>query len=160
QQGGGIPKAAREIKQLIGLTPTQIQAIENYRDALEGGSDAELKDALSRALRDGRFDPTLINALNTGDTLDDDQIDRMVERYAERYLQYRAETVARSETIRASALGQEALWQQAQDRGYLPDDVKRQWVTSIDDRSCKLCIDLDGETAEIGEEFLPGIERP
>ena len=160
QEGGSPAEQARMIRDVIGLTPTQEKAIANYRSALEGGSTSELQDALSRSLRDGRYDPSLLSAMQSGVSLSQDKIDAMVGRYSQRFLAYRATAIARTETIRASMVGQDALWQQAVENGHLPDNVLRRWVTSLDNRACPVCRDLDGETAELGEEFLPDIERP
>lgn len=160
QQGGHPYEQAREIRDVIGLAPNQAKAVENYRAALERGGTSDLKDALSRALRDGRYDRSLLSALNNKTGLDQARIDKMVDRYRERFIQYRAQTIARTESLRASNKGQRALWQQAIDQDLLPQDVEREWEVSGDERTCDLCNDLDGETAAMDEEFLPGIMEP
>ena len=159
-EGGHPLTQAREIKQTIGLTARQEQAVANYRKALESGADSELKSALSRALRDGRFDRTITRSLRTGSKLKQDQIDAMVQRYRERYLQYRARMIARTETLRASNIGQQMLWKQGVAQGHISSHAKRQWVASGDKATCPLCRSLNGKVVGIDEEFAPGIMNP
>ncbi len=139
-RNGGHPyEQAREIKDVIGLTDTEIKAVGNFQKALMGGPD-DLKVALQRGLRDRRFDPTIINAIEQGGMLDADQIQNMTDRYYERYLKYRAEMIARTETIRASVMGQQQTWKQAADQNLL--DVatsKQKWIVTHDDRLCDFC---------------------
>lgn len=59
----------------------------------------------------------------------------------------RAEVIARTETMRAVHEGQRQLWDQAVDKGLLPEDYKRTWITTPDDRLCPVCEPLDGEVA-------------
>jgi hypothetical protein len=164
QTGGHPYEQAREIRDVIGLTARMEQAVANYRQALETGGNA-LKDALSRSLRDGRFDSTLMRALQNNTPLDKAYIDKLVARYRERYLKYRAEMVARTESIRASNRGQRELWRQARQQGLLPHTAKRVWIAFGDDSSvpngpCPVCADLHDQTAGMDEEFAPGIFEP
>lgn len=157
QVGGHPTEMAREIREVIGLTARQEAAVANYQTALSSG--ATLRDALSRSLRDGRYDRTLLRALNNGTGLSQPQIDKMTTRYRERYLNYRAQTIARTETIRAAAKGQRESWRQAESQGLLRN-AKRVWIVSGDDRTCPVCDSLDGEVAGLDEEFAPGIMDP
>jgi len=158
-KNGGHPyEQAREIRNVIGLTTNQQKAVENFRSALENPST--IPDALSRSLRDGRYDPTLLRAAQNQTNLSQAQIDKMTDRYSQRYLKYRAETIARTETVRASNAGQREVWSQAKDQGLLGDNAMRVWIVSGDDRTCGDCEDLDGEMAGLNEEFAPGIMSP
>jgi hypothetical protein len=120
---------ARDIKQFIGLTDRQTQAVLNYRRALETRDSA----ALQRMLRDRRFDPTVRAAIANDTPLKPAQIDKMVERYRQRYLKYRAETIARTEAIRAVNKGNQLLWQQAVDDGKVEvGKIRRKWIYTHD----------------------------
>src|SRR3990167_4530517 len=83
---------ARVFRGSIGLTQTQLAAVDNYARLLRAGS----REALQRDLRDRRFDSTVERAVG-GEPLTQDQINRMVERYRARYLAYRSETIARDQ---------------------------------------------------------------
>ena len=98
EQGLGARATTRAFRDSIGLADTQVRAVANYRALLEANSAR----ALDRALRDKRFDPTVEGAIETGEPLRPDQIDRMVERYEARMRDFRAETIARTETIKTS----------------------------------------------------------
>jgi len=151
--GGHPTEQARKIRSLIGLTETQAEAVGNFREMLENG-DVE---ALNRARRDRRFDPTLERALGDNPTVEltPDQIDTMVQRYADRTLAARAETIARTETMRASNLGVRLAWQQAVADGWLDAGTKRRWLATPDDRVCPFCV-----AAEVMNQNGVGLDEP
>ena len=63
-----------------------------------------------------------------------------VIRYGNRLLKNRAETIARTETIRAAAQGQQELWFQMADQGILdPETTRRRWIVTPDERLCPIC---------------------
>jgi len=89
----------------------------------------------ARRLRDFRYDRTLARAGRTGVPLTQKQIDTMVDAYARKYRRHRAETIARTEALRAAHLGQFEQYRQAADAGLFPADlVRRRWVTAGDER--------------------------
>lgn len=138
EYGGHPYEQARIIRESIGLTQTQANAVDNFRSLLVNRD----RDALSRALRDRRFDPTLDAALGEAADRDlsDEQIGRMVDRYRERYVSMRAKTIARTETIRAANAGQQIAWRQAADKGFLDRHRARMgWMVTPDDRLCIIC---------------------
>ena len=153
---GGHPyEQARSIRGMIGLTQQQSKAVENFRAALSG-DPASMRQALTRALRDKRFDPTVLRAARTGANLSQDQIDTMTTRYYERYLKYRSENIARTETIRASHIGQRETWRQAQAQGYLDPSDRQKWILTRDDKLCPRCQSvpkLNPEGVLLGEMF-------
>lgn len=157
-EGGHPFVQARKIKTFIGLTDRQSKAVLNYRNSLSNAST--LGQSLTRALRDGRFDGTVNTAIRNHSGLPQSQIDKMTQRYTERYIQYRAQTIARTESIRASAKGQHALWDQARKSGLLDDGVRRMWIVSGDPATCDDCLDLDGMEVGLDEEFAPGVMDP
>lgn len=140
---------AGTIKEAIGLTAKQVKAVENYRRLLNENS----VEALTRRLRDGRFDSTVRN--NT--VLTQDQIDRMVARYIERQLVYRAETIARTEAIRAVNMGSEELYKQAVESGDLdPTELEYTWWTAHDERVRGSHASMHGQKRTHGEPFISG----
>lgn len=123
---------AAELRDFIGLSPTQTQAVLNYRSYLKRLDSA----ALDRALRDARLDPRIADAIRTGTALSDEYIDKAVAAYARRYLKYRSEVIARTEGIRAVNTGNHLLWKQTVTDGKLrADQIKRQWIYTHDDRT-------------------------
>lgn len=142
QQFGGHPyEQARQIRPLIGLTTRQVAAVNNYRQALEDGS---YRAAMDRALRDGRYDATLLRTMRQGAALRQEQIDKMVKRYAERQLKHRAEMIARTESLRAANAGLKEAWRQAKEQGLLSDRLREHWIVSRDERTCQFCPQIPG----------------
>ncbi len=142
---------AREARASIGLTPSQQQFIENYRTNLETRSSR----ALTRELRDRRFDRTVARAIRTDTPLSAAQIDRMVDRYRERWIRFRADTVALTEAQRAIHAGDEELWTQAVERAEIdPNDVIGVWHWSRVSRVSHSAMDL--QERPLGVPFLSG----
>lgn len=136
---GGHPYVqAREIMASIGLTDTQAAAVQNFRNLLVNRDRA----ALTRALRDKRFDRTLDRGLGAlrDHEMAPEQVDKMVARYRDRMIDMRAKTIARTETIRAANAAQHMAWQQAADIGLLDiNTLRRFWLVTPDDRLCEVC---------------------
>lgn len=131
-RGGGFKDAAGAFRDSIGLTQRQLAAVNNYRDLLERGS----AEALNRQLRDRRFDPTVERSVRGGKPPTPAQIDNMVERYRQRALASRAETIARTEGVRiASEARREAFRQTMEDAGITDDMVERTWRAVGDTRT-------------------------
>lgn len=132
QDGRNPLDMARDFRGSIGLTSRQERAVQNYRRALEEGDRA----ALDRALRDRRFDRVTERLINEGKPLPPDRIRKMVQRYRERYIKHRSETIARTETARAISLGQHRAWMQAVQEGLVrADQMQRKWIYTRDGRT-------------------------
>jgi hypothetical protein len=141
---------ARDVRQFIGLTDSQTQAVQNYRRALENGS----RDALQRALRDKRFDPSVLRSIQNDTALSGEKIDTMVDRYAARYLRYRSETIARTESIRALGAGNHQLWNQTVASGKVDaDQVTKKWATVGDHKVRDTHRELDGQVVGLNQQF-------
>lgn len=125
-------ETARVFRNTIGLTPKQEQAVRNYRSYLENLD----KTALERKLRDKRSDSVILRAIRDGNPLKPEQIDSMVNRYRERYIKYRAETIARTEALRATSIGNRAAIDILINEGKVNlDIVRRFWVYTKDNRT-------------------------
>lgn len=122
---------ARTFRGTIGLTTNQEQAVRNYRTALENLD----RTALNRKLRDKRFDSTITRAIDNNTPLTSEQIDRYVNRYRERFIKYRSEMIARTESMRAVSVGQDESIRQMLQQGVLDDDLRQFWVYTKDNRT-------------------------
>lgn len=130
---GNNPRStARIFKDTIGLTPTQELAVRNYKKGLE-----ELDpNILNRKLRDKRFDSTVKRAVSTKNNLTPAQIDNMVDKYRQRYLTFRATTIARTESLRAVSIGEYTSVIQAVNNGSVDaTNVRRFWIYTDDKRT-------------------------
>lgn len=182
-------KVARQIKTEIGLTAKQAKAVQNYRKELESfhlkssakayglGSkidrvngrqvfkpddDGSPKDGIDlRRLRDFRYDGKLKAAMSSGKPIPPAQIDKMVEAYARKYRQYRAQTIARTEALRATNFGVQDAWRQIIESGAAPEQlVRRQWVVAKDERLCELCSPIPGMNPKRGVPFGQAFATP
>jgi len=127
---------AAAIRDTISLTDRQAQAVTNYRLLLEDLDSG----ALNRALRNIEYDAAVEDAIDSGEFLSADAIDRMVEDYADNFLDFRADTIARTESLRAANQGLRDGYRQAADRGVFPAEaVTRHWQIATDERVCPVC---------------------
>lgn len=148
--GQGPRAAARVFSDTIGLTDTQYAAVNTYRDLLLANSS----DALDRVLRDRRSDGAVNDALQSGDPLSSDQVDRMVGAYEGNMIDLRAETIARTETHRIlNQARQEALQQSLDQAGIDAGNVTRTWVATDDDRTRDTHAEMDGQQVGMDEPF-------
>lgn len=144
---------ARSLRDSIGLTPFQAQAVDNYRRALETG-DAS---ALDRELRDRRFDPTVRGLVDGTKTASPEQVQRMVDRYRQNYVNLRAETIAQTESTTAVHEGAEDAWHQAIDKGDIDADaLVSTWHAAKDKRTRASHREMDGQERGHGEPFTSG----
>lgn len=159
EQGANPLVQAREFRGDIGLTVRQQQAVDNYRRSLALAGEGD-RLALDRELRDRRFDPTVQRAINTREPLTQAQIDRMVQRYKERFIRQRSETIARTEALRSVHSGQhESLLQAVEDGVVDQHTLVREWNTSIDGRERESHNRLNGVKRGLHETF-PGLDGP
>jgi SPP1 gp7 family putative phage head morphogenesis protein len=128
----GIPpkQAAKLIQPLVGLTRSQAQAVLNYR---------------ARLIAQG---------------LSGDRLIATTTRYANRLARLRAETIARTETIRASTDGQLALWRAARADGLIDTGARKRWSVTQDDRLCPRCAPLNGVEVALDAAFPGGVQGP
>lgn len=130
--GVGSRVAAQQIRQIVGLTTRQQQAVAKYRAQLE----AEGRTAA--------------------------QVDRMVSRYAVGLLADRASTIARTETNAAMNRGQRATWRDLSATGLLDTARwRREWLTVLPAPGvCEICAPLDKEQAPIHGVYADGTDGP
>lgn len=122
-EGGRNPlDTARSIPRAIGLTAQMERAAQNYERALTEG---RMRDAAGYGLRDRRL----------GHSVEPDaaRVARMVQRYRERALAHRAQTIARTESIRAANAGNHLLWEQQVEEGKVQvAQLRRKWIYTAD----------------------------
>lgn len=154
--GAGRIATAREIRGAIGLTANLDQAVQRYREILSGPPN-QIGEALSRDLRDRRFDRTVDAARRAGRKLTPQEVDRMVERYRERALQYRAEMIARTESTRVNSMArEEAFQQQIEQLGIPANRVTRVWNATQDQRTRDAHATMDGQRRGLYNTFRDG----
>lgn len=128
--GSNPRKIARDFRSAIGLTEWQEGAVEHYREYLESLDPR----ALERALRDHRSDSVILRHIESGEPLDQEYIDSLVERYRQRMIKWRSEMIARVEAMRAVHMGEYESLYAAWLEGKISPDLRRFWVTAMDER--------------------------
>ena len=133
-------QAARLIEPLIGLDTPRAMAVMNLRDEILA-NPGNLVYAGELPIRV----PT--EGFGTG------ALQAKLDAYASRLLKQRAVTIARTETARASAAGQHAMWRKALAEGYLDNEHdKRRWIAGPD--ACEeLCAQMHGQLADIDGSY-------
>lgn len=138
---------------IIGLTTSQMQWVRNYEAELRAGS----LGALTRQLRDRRFDPSVRAAAASGEPISDSTITAMVKAYSNRALQMRGEAIARTETVLALHQAQNQAMQQAIDSGIIQAQaVSFSWHTAHDERVRDSHESMDGQRRRLGDPFVDG----
>lgn len=116
---------ARRLRASIGMNAVQIRAFNGFMRGLDERTD------LTHAKRM-----------------------QLEDRQKARLIADRALTIARTETIRASSMGQQALWQSAAGSGWLSRAATlRKWIVAHDDRLCPICAAMDGKLVTLDAPF-------
>ena len=146
----GLPprQTAGLMRDSVGLTVSQANAVQNYRRLLETGSP----EAQERALRDENYDVAPGGLAN----LTPEQIDARVDAYRRRYVMYRATNIARTETLQASNAGGMSAVQSAIRAGTISKTSRVLWKIAKDERTCPRCLSivrLQPEGVKVGDLF-------
>lgn len=147
---------AIQFRRSIGLIQRQQASVENYRRLLTEGRANGLPSqaALDRALRDRRSDRSVLRAIRDNRPMPRDQVERMVQRYRDRYIRYRSGVVARTEALRSVHQGIEESYQQAIDAGLIEaGSITRVWVSRGDERVRDSHVFLHGQERGQGETW-------
>lgn len=139
---------------IVGLTRQQQGWVDTARAQLLSGDVKQLKAYLQRDLRDKRFDPTVMRALQHETTLPRDKVDQIIGRYADRVLKHRGDMISRTETLQALNAGQFESVRQAINTGAVdPEAVSKTWRSSRDLRVRASHQGLHGKRLKIFELF-------
>jgi uncharacterized protein with gpF-like domain len=157
RNGWGAVKVANEFKNSIGLSPYYARMVETYAATLSRGN---VVDALSRDLRDRRFDATLNRIAHENDVLSQAQIDMMVSRYRRQVVNHRAEKIARTTALQVMGQAQqESLRQTLEQTGIDPTRVSKTWFATLDKRTRDSHASTSGQTVKLNDAFTVGNSR-
>lgn len=138
---------------IVGLSRVQ----EAWSATAEQELDALDPNYLTRKLRDKRYDAAFKKAVAEGRPLPVADRIRMTERYRDRLLSYRANTIARTETHTALNMGRfEKIIQTAEAAGLTADDIVATWRSSQDARTRDTHGALRGDSVRLGQPFNSG----
>ena len=112
-----------------------------------------------RLLRDRRSDSPIRTAINNDEPLEENIIQRLKKRYAERMERLRARTIARTESLRGLHRASDEMYTDAELTGQI-DPIDRKWLTARDERVRASHRDLNGLVRRINESFPHGLMYP
>lgn len=134
----------------IGLTASQEAWVRNYEAELAAGDPK----ALTRTLRDKRFDRTVAKAIREGAPIPPETLAKMVAAYRNRALRYRGEAIGRTEAMAALHQAQDESFRQAIAAGQVDArDVRKVWHSAGDRRVRDTHRILNGESVGFTESF-------
>ena len=129
---------ASRIKNIIGLHP-------QYADAVVKFEKTELARLVKAGFKEGE---AKIRAR------------ARATQYSDKLKKARATTIARTEIQIAQNEGRYEGWKQASEAGYVDPESQKQWIIARDERTCPICLELDGEIVPWNGIFSNGMERP
>lgn len=134
----------------IGLTSQQARWVMN--------AERQLRDLdagyFSRGRRDKRYDRLVMRAIRDGKPLAEADIRQITQRYRDRLLNLRGETIARTEALNALRAGRHEGYQQLIDSGKVrPDQVTVTWSATMDGRTRDSHQALNGQKIRFGQLF-------
>ena len=108
----------------------------------------------SRARRDKRYDRLVMRAIKDGKPLAEADIRQIMQRYRDRLLNLRGETIARTEALNALRAGRHEGYQQLIDSGNVrADQVTVTWSATMDGRTRDSHQALNGQNIRFGQLF-------
>ncbi len=125
-EGGSARRAARQIREVIGLTVPQQNALASQRAAMaEAGATKDV-------------------------------IERTIAARSNKMLDERAFAIARNESFIATSQGRQMYWNQLVERGVLDPATIRKWITAEDERVCPICRPMHNQIRGLNESFAKG----
>ena len=139
---------------IIGLSSPQTDAVIRAREELFSGNKTLLRKYLARERRDRRFDRAVLKAINEGGEVPRDIAAKAAQRYSDRLLQLRGETIARTEALESLHAGQHEAMKQLVESGQVTaEQVIRIWNDSGDGRVRDDHREMDGQKVGMNEPF-------
>ena len=148
---GRVDSTGKRVGGIIGLTDQQAGWVSTARKELQ-----ELDSHyFTRTLRDKRLDSVIRKAIESGEALTPQQIDRAITRLQGRTLKFRGDVIARTESINALRAGHEESVNQAIALGEVAaEDVSGVWDSSGNDgRTRDSHLFMEGQTRAHGVPF-------
>lgn len=135
---------------IIGLTVPQERWVANARIDLNSLSERYF----SRELRDKRFDRTVRAAINSGNSLSPETINKILGKYKDNLLEHRGTNIARTEAIQSLNRSEYEAIKQAVESGTVSaSQVKRIWDSAGDKRVRDSHATMDGQSVGLDEPF-------
>lgn len=156
RDGEGPRAIAREIRNVVGLAPSQEVYVRNLAVELESGDYAS---AARRALLDKRFNLAKLDSLSAAEK--SKRIDTIVNAYRKSWIAQNAQVNAHTASLDAMKVGQKLSWQSAIDRGIVDGSrLTKRWSGVMDDRERPEHVEMQGETVPWNSFYSNGEDTP
>jgi hypothetical protein len=151
REGLGYRHAASQFRSVIGLHSRQSAAVRTAQTELRSLSFAYF----DRERRDRRFDGLVRRAIRSGEPIQEDKIQQITARYADRLRRLRADTVARTEGNAAmNAARFEAVTQLVESGEVSPERITKIWDSVSDIRTRETHIAMRGQEVPWLSRFI------
>jgi SPP1 gp7 family putative phage head morphogenesis protein len=140
---GSIQTAGNQAALLVGLSAIDMDDpnINKYFTSHVKKVTGAITDESNKQLR-----ATLKQGINAGESIDELSA-RVVNVYGSA-AGFRAERIARTESIHAGAFASDEAWRQS------GEVEAKEWFTSKDDRVCEFCNEIDGARIDLGDHYF------
>lgn len=139
---------------IIGLNGPQRDALARARSELASGDPAQMRNYLTRKLRDRRFDRSVTKAIREGRPVPADVAASAAERYSARLLKRRGDTIGRTESLNGLRAAKLESYEQLVESGRVPADlIDKTWRSTRDLRTRDSHAYLNGTVVRLREPF-------
>ena len=129
---------ARELRSVINLTKRQEVTLSKFTDLNR-----------ARLMEEGLSGRKLEAKLN-----------ELVERQYKKMISQRSKVIARNEILQAETAGRMLGFEQAVEQGWAHPQSMKRWSTSTDERTCSICMPMNGMSVQWNQYFPNGVFDP
>jgi hypothetical protein len=133
-----VVDTARELRSVINLTKRQELTLSKFADLNR-----------TRLMEEGLTGRRLESKLN-----------ELVERQYKKMISQRSKVIARNEIIQAENAGRLLGFEQSIEQGWASPVSMKRWSTSTDERTCSICMPMNGMSVQWNQYFPNGIYDP
>lgn len=138
---------------VVGLGRQDAEWLASARAQLMSGDPVQMRAYFDRVLRDRRFDGIVQRAIDAGEPVSINDIDKITQRYAERLLTNRADVVATIEVNKAYNTGRQQFYRQILAEGVPAEKITKRWKTRKDNKVRDQHRAMEGQTVQ-GDAFF------
>jgi uncharacterized protein with gpF-like domain len=148
------PATGRRVGGIVGLSSNQAEFVANARRQLASGDPQQMREYLTRRARDRRLDGIVNRAIAEGRAVRPSDIDKIVDRYSDRLLQLRGETIARTESLAAFNEARDEAFAQLIEEGKVDAQaVTKVWISAGDERTRDAHDEMHEQTVPFAQPF-------
>jgi hypothetical protein len=129
-----VRDTARKLRNHIGLNQRQVASYEKFINNLD------------EQIRAGKI------------TISQSRI--MIDRQYKKMIKYRSEMIARQEILMAENHGRYLGFQQSIEQGWAHPKSMKRWSTSTDERTCDICMPMNGKSVQWDQSYPNGVFNP